>query len=294
MPYLVSVGGNALKGRHAEMSKLAFFLSRIIGNGKVVLTHGNGPQVGAIESAMPETKLGVATAMTQAEIGIRLKEGVLSGFEHNGGRKDLRIDVLITEVFVKETRHDMKPVKPIGSYYKTRKEALGELGSVSLASYVKGYRRVVPSPEPLRLARPDSLHALLECNDIVIAGGGGGVPVIETGRGREIAECVVDKDYTSAMIAQEIGSSIMYIFTDVDGVYEGFGTKKQRLIERISAKEAKDMKEGGELEMGSMEPKVSAAARFAERTGGIGVIANLLKPESALSLSGCTVIYSSN
>jgi carbamate kinase len=294
MPYLVSVGGNALKGRQTEMSKLAFFLSRIIGNGKVVLTHGNGPQVGAIESALPETKLGIATAMTQAEIGIRLKEGVLSGFGHNGNHKDLRIDVLITEVFVKETRRDMKPVKPIGSYYKTRKEALSELGSVSLASYGKGYRRVVPSPEPLRLARPDSLHALLECNDIVIAGGGGGVPVIETSRGREIAECVVDKDYTSAMIAQEIGSSIMYIFTDVDGVYEGFGTKKQRLIERLSAREAKDMAENGELEGGSIEPKVSAAARFTERTGGISVIANLLKPDSALSLSGCTVIYSGN
>ncbi len=283
-----------MKGRQAEMSKLAFFLSRIIGNGKVVLTHGNGPQVGAIESALPETKLGIATAMTQAEIGIRLKEGVLSGFGHNGNHKDLRIDVLITEVFVKETRRDMKPVKPIGSYYKTRKEALSELGSVSLASYGKGYRRVVPSPEPLRLARPDSLHALLECNDIVIAGGGGGVPVIETSRGREIAECVVDKDYTSAMIAQEIGSSMMYIFTDVDGVYEGFGTKKQRLIERLSAKEAKDMAESGELEGGSIEPKVSAAARFTERTGGISVIANLLKPDSALSLSGCTVIYSGN
>ena len=283
-----------MKGRQTEMSKLAFFLSRIIGNGKVVLTHGNGPQVGAIESALPETKLGIATAMTQAEIGIRLKEGVLSGFGHNGNHKDLRIDVLITEVFVKETRRDMKPVKPIGSYYKTRKEALSELGSVSLASYGKGYRRVVPSPEPLRLARPDSLHALLECNDIVIAGGGGGVPVIETSRGREIAECVVDKDYTSAMIAQEIGSSIMYIFTDVDGVYEGFGTKKQRLIERLSAREAKDMAENGELEGGSIEPKVSAAARFTERTGGISVIANLLKPDSALSLSGCTVIYSGN
>ena len=96
------------------------------------------------------------------------------------------------------------------------------------------------------------------------------------------------------MIAQEIGSSIMYIFTDVDGVYEGFGTKKQRLIERLSAREAKDMAENGELEGGSIEPKVSAAARFTERTGGISVIANLLKPDSALSLSGCTVIYSGN
>jgi carbamate kinase len=294
MPYLVSVGGNALKGRHAEMSKLAFFLSRIIDNGKVVLTHGNGPQVGAIESALPETKLGIATAMTQAEIGIRLKEGVLASFEHSKDHRELRMDVLITEVFVKDTKHDMKPVKPIGSYYKTREEALRELGNVPLASYGKGYRRVVPSPEPLRLARPDTLHALLECNDIVIAGGGGGVPVMETGRGREMVECVVDKDYTSAMIAQEIGSSMMYIFTDVDGVYEGFGTKKQKLIERMSAKEAKEMAERGHLEGGSIKPKVSAAAKFTERTGGISVIANLLKPESALSLSGCTVIYSGN
>ena len=285
---VIAIGGNALildgqKGSIEEQVENARDTSRHIAalveaGWGVVLTHGNGPQVGFIllrseligdSAPVPALSLEMCVADSQGGIGHILGQALLNELAARG--QPDRVACVLTHTVVATSDPAFEdPTKPIGPYY-TRAEANRKhqrQGWSIVEDAGRGYRRVVPSPRPLRIVESAQIRALVEAGFIVIAVGGGGIPVIEESPGSyRGVEAVVDKDRASALLAASLGVPLLVLSTGVERVAVHFRRPDQRWLERITVSEAKQYLEEGEFPKGSMGPKVEAAVSFLERGG---------------------------
>ena len=284
---LVSIGGNALENSKTLKSVLdaIYLLSK---KGGVVVTHGNGPQVGELAST-ENLSLGLLTAQTEAQIGVMLEEEILKHFKSKGG-VHTRVETVLTRVLVDSKDPAFRnPTKPIGRFY-TARQAKELAGNFTIKKLIHGYRRVVASPVPLKILNLDTIKSLLGEGYIVVACGGGGIPITYKGSWYDFPDAVIDKDHTASLLARELGADLMVTLTTVDGAYLNFGKKNAKLIGKISVAKISEYEKAGYFEQGSMGPKVRASIDFARKTGKRAAIGNLAKAKMAVSLKNCTVI----
>jgi carbamate kinase len=293
MRIVAALGGNALARRGEPISTdvqrrnlavAAAALAPIARDHELVLTFGDGPQIGhllleseADESAVP-SPLDVVGAEAVGMIGYLLEQALL--------QEDpaLHVVTLVTQTLVSEDDPAFaSPSKPIGpTYDRETAEELARTRGFAIAQDGSAWRRVVASPEPQGLLEDDAVRCLADLGFVVVASGGGGMPVIVDADGRPRGvEAVVDKDLAAVVLAAAVGADRLLLLTDVDGVYRGFGSDAPELLKRLSPGEARSLAGSGELGRGSMLPKVEAAARFAGH-GGIAHIASLADAGAAL------------
>lgn len=297
---LIALGGNALGNNPQEQLKIAKESAKpivdLIEKGhEIIITHGNGPQVGMINSLMEEVNMPFpeSVAMSQGYIGYHLQNGILE--ELNKRNINKHVVTLITQVVVDEKDEAFKnPTKPIGKFYtKEKAEKLKtEKGYNMVEDAGRGYRRVVASPKPIDIIEKESVKALVEQGHIVIAVGGGGIPVIKRGLTYEGVDGVIDKDLASAKMAELIDADYLFILTAVDRVAINFGKENQKNLEKMSIDEAERYIGEKQFAPGSMLPKVLAAMEFVKsKKGRKAIIASLDKAEEALNGDSGTLIY---
>jgi len=296
---VVALGGNALLRRGEDDSYENMFRSARSAAEKiadiaatgwgVVVTHGNGPQVGRIllqqEAArgwVHPMPLDVCGAESQGQIGYLLQVTVGDVFFERGMERPVATVLSLTRVRPDDPAF-ADPTKPIGPFYEEEeaKKLAAAQGWVMRPDPHGGWRRVVPSPDPYSIVEASVIRQLVGEGVIVIASGGGGVPVIDDGPRLTPKEGVVDKDLAAAILARDVEASTLLILTDIDRVQRGFGTEHAEPIETISATEARELLDGGEFPAGSMGPKVEAAVRFVEQGGSRAAIGDL---ESAVAV----------
>jgi len=268
---------------------------------QVVITHGNGPVVGNIvirnekaKDEIPPMPLDVCGADSEGGIGYMIQQGLQNQLGRMGIEKD--VFTIITQVVVDAGDPAFrKPTKPIGPFY-TREEAeriAEEKGWVVVEDSGRGYRRVVPSPRPLAIVERHAIERAIDMGAIVIAVGGGGIPVVRDSDGTlKGVEAVIDKDRASSVLARQIKADILAILTEVEKVALSYGKPDQRDLDQISVAEAKRCLDQGEFPPGSMGPKIESAIEFLE-AGGKEVI--ITKPELlsvAIEGRSCTRIVS--
>jgi carbamate kinase len=302
MTCAVALGGNALARRGQPISaavqrvnvdRAANALAPLLESGEpLVITHGNGPQVGLLlleseaDTSIEAYPLDVLGAESEGMIGYLLEQALT---RRSPGT---HFATLLTQTVVAADDPAMaRPTKPVGPMYDeaTARRLHHERG-FAIAPDTGGWRRVVPSPQPLRILEQPAIASLLAGGVTVIAAGGGGVPVTIDASGRPTGvEGVVDKDLTAVVLALAVGADRLMLLTDVDAVYRDFGGPASRRISRLTIAEARELIDDGGLGAGSMAPKVEAAARFAA-AGGTATIASLDRVSEALSgASGTTV-----
>jgi len=308
---VIALGGNALlqKGDEESAQRMrrsarvaAEMLADVAQQGwEVVVTHGNGPQVGRIllqneEAArlVAPMPLDVCGAESQGQIGYLLQVAVGDVFYERGMDRPVATVLTLTRVPPDDPAFQ-EPTKPIGPYYGKEKarRLVRERGyRIAPAPGDAGWRRVVPSPRPYSIVEAPVIRQLVSSGVIVIAAGGGGVPVVEDGPRLVGVEAVVDKDLASAILAKDVEADALLILTDVEGVYENFGTAEQRLLPQLTPEEARRRLEAGEFGTGSMRPKVEAAAEFVEGGGKQAIIAALRDGRRALAgQAGTRIAY---
>jgi len=288
---VIALGGNALGESLAEQMAAVKSTSRsivdLIARGhRVVVTHGNGPQVGMIDTAFeaaamteahtPHLPMSVCVALSQGYIGYDLQNALREELLDRG--MQVPVASLITQVIVDE--HDpafRDPSKPIGSYFpKDQAEAMIRNGYTMKEVPGRGWRRVVASPRPLDVVEKETVRAMVEAGQLAIAAGGGGIPVYRQHNHLKGASAVVDKDLASARLAALIGADLLIILTAVERVALDFGKPSQRWLDRLSVEEARRYIDEGHFAKGSMLPKVEAAVEFAESRPGRSTLITLL------------------
>ena len=308
---VIALGGNAIKqwnqkgSAEEQLENLrgsCSHMMKIVKRGyPIVITHGNGPQVGNLliqqersVREIPHQSLDVCDAMTQGQIGYMIQQTLVNELKDAGINRD--VVTLITQVMVdKEDQGFLNPTKPIGPFYsKIQKEKHGKhRGHVFQKVEMKGerYRRVVPSPDPLRILEGKVIKDLFESGVIVIASGGGGVPVIldDGGHIRGI-EAVIDKDLAGEKLAESVGADLLMILTEVDQVYLNFEKKEQKGLRTLRLEEAKRHLREGQFPAGSMGPKIEACIRFIEYGGEKAIITCLECADEVLEGRGGTQI----
>lgn len=296
---VIALGGNALGKSPNEQLNLLSDVAKIIvklvkeGN-EIVLTHGNGPQVGQIALAMEYASNGEAGtpgmpfpecgSMSQGYIGYQMQQSILNELNRQGIKKNCVS--LITQVLVdKDDSAFQNPTKPIGMFY-TKEEAIKieqEKGYVFTEDAGRGYRRVVPSPIPKKIIEKDSIMDLLGNETIVIAVGGGGIPVIEAENGLKGVEAVIDKDRSGALLAKEIDADIFLILTAVEKVCLNYNTDNEVMLDSITYDEAEKYIKEGHFAKGSMLPKIEACLDFIENSDKrVAIISSLEKAGEAI------------
>lgn len=304
---VVAIGGNSLVrerdasvgAARAALAATALHLSAMASSGwALAITHGNGPQVGfgllrsdAAAAVAPRLPLDVLGAETQGSIGYMIQQTLASALAARGVRRP--VATLVTQVVVDP--HDPAlehPTKPIGPFY-TRVEAERRMRVdrwTMIEDSGRGWRRVVPSPEPQGFVEASVIRALLAQDTIVVAAGGGGIPVIRREGGYDGIEAVVDKDLASAVLAREVSARVLVMSTSVDQVALHYGTPRAQGIDRMSVREARRYLDDGHFPSGSMGPKVEAAIRFIEAGGETVLITAPWTIGRALSGAGGTRI----
>ena len=294
--FLVAFGGNALiqsgqKGTAEEQFenlKLTMpQIAKLSKNYKIVITHGNGPQVGNLllqqEScdAVPKMPLEIIGAMTQGQIGYMIESSLDTAFMEMGESDQQHFVTLITYVVVDENDPGFKnPTKPIGPFY-TAEEAKGL--TYTLTKTDKGLRRVVASPKPLTIVEHREIKKLIEMDFIVICCGGGGIPVVRKERKFRGVEAVIDKDLASSVLAQKIKADIFVIASDVEGAGINWGKADQKMLRKVPLAQMEKYVQQGQFPAGSMGPKVEAMMQFFKATGNRGVICQLKDIEKAIA-----------
>ena len=303
---VIALGGNALGNSPEEQLRLVQSTAKTIvdlaNDYDIVVTHGNGPQVGMINMAMevahdevdsPDVPFAECGAMSQGYIGYHLQQSIQEELYKRGMRKNCA--TVLTQVVVdKKDKAFSKPTKPIGNFY-TKEEAdelAKQRGYIFKEDAGRGYRRVVASPEPKKIVESKTIKLLLKNRNIVIAGGGGGIPVVSYYRRLKGVDAVIDKDKTSAKIALDIKADIFLILTAVDKVCINYNTPDEKKLDSLSVTDAKKYMASGEFKPGSMLPKIQACLSFVEhnRRGGVAIIASLDKAKQALEGKSGTVI----
>jgi len=298
---VIALGGNALimegqRGTIAEqfentrksLDGIVYCLKQGYG---IVITHGNGPQVGnmllmveASRNQVPELPLEVCVADTEGAIGYMIQQSLTNRLRKEG--LDRCVVTVLTQVVV--DKHDTafsNPTKPIGPFF-TREDAerfRKEKGWHIVEDSHRGYRRVVASPNPLKIVEERAVRGLLEAGDIVIAAGGGGIPVIMKEDGDwEGVNVVVDKDLASSVLARDIKADCLLMITGVEHVFLNFKQPNERVLKTLTAKEAERYLKEGHFPPGSMGPKIQAAINFLNWGGEVAIIAAIDKVKEAL------------
>ncbi|MDY2627490.1 MAG: carbamate kinase [Lachnospiraceae bacterium] len=278
---VIALGGNALGNTLPEQMQAVKITARaivdLIQEGcEVVVAHGNGPQVGMINNAMaalsrenpnqPNTPLSVCVAMSQAYIGYDLQNALREEL-YNRGIFDMPVATMITQIRVDpEDPAFQNPSKPIGHFMNAEqaKTAEEKYGYIMKEDAGRGYRRVVASPKPVEIIEIGAIRSLVESGQLVIACGGGGIPVTLQGNHLKGASAVIDKDFVSNLLAQELDADFLIILTAVEKVAVNFGKPDEKWLDDMNCEEAKKYIAEGHFAPGSMLPKVEAAVAFAE------------------------------
>lgn len=290
---VIALGGNALGKNLPEQYLAVQETSRAIADlieegNEIIISHGNGPQVGMINNAMAAysktdpshpaiTPLSVCVAMSQAYIGYDLQNALKEELLNRGIKKN--VATVITQVRVdEEDPAFLNPTKPIG-HFMTKEEAdeAVKTGIQVVEDSGRGYRRVVASPKPAEIIEIDTVKDLLEAGEVVIASGGGGIPVIRKGNHLKGVGAVIDKDFASCLLAQQLDADFLIILTAVEKVALHFGTPEETWLNDISVAEAKQYMEEGHFPPGSMLPKVQAGVNFAASGNGRTALITLLQ-----------------
>lgn len=305
---VVALGGNAIlqagqegtfEIQYENVKKSTKFLAKLIKEGhKLVITHGNGPQVGNIllqneeaKDIVPALPLDVLNAQSQGFIGYMMVQALEAELKSLG--VNAPVVNLLTRVEVSKDDPDFKePSKPIGPFYSNEEsdKIATEKGWVMMEDSGRGYRRVVPSPEPLQIHEAQAIKDLTEAGNVVVACGGGGIPVATAADGKiEGIEAVIDKDRSGYKLAEEVDADVFMILTDVDNVYVNFGTPDQKALGKLTVKEMDVFVDEGQFSKGSMGPKVEAAMNFA-RKKGTAIICSLEQVDKAINGESGTII----
>ena len=309
---VVALGGNALQ-KQGEASAQAQqsvanqtasqLVPLILAGYRLVIVHGNGPQVGNIvlhEEAIntpeaPTMPLDTCVAMSQGSIGFWLQKALIDEFTRQN-MKSVASTVVTQVVVNADDPAFTNPTKPIGVFYTSETEArqaAGERNFTFKEDAGRGWRRVVPSPKPQRIVEEYTIKAMVEAGVTVIAGGGGGVPVVETpDRALSGVEAVIDKDFTAAVVADAVGAEALVILTAVDNAMVDYGKPTERAIGRVTASEMQSYIDQGHFAAGSMLPKVQAALTFVAKPGRRAIIASLEHADQALEGRIGTIIES--
>ena len=307
---VIALGGNALLQRsqkgtfedqYSNVQKTAKKIADLTEQGyRIVITHGNGPQVGATllrheagKNLVPPFPLDACGAETQGFIGYMIQQALRNELKSRGIEK--YVVTVVTRVIVDQ--HDPAfehPTKPVGPFYT--KEQADEMSKKMPGITIKedagrGYRRVVPSPDPKVIAERAAIKTLVDAGFVVVSTGGGGIPIVEEGTQTRGVEAVIDKDLAGQRLATLIQANIFVILTDVDAAYVNYGKPDQQMIGEVTTGKLQKYMQEGQFKEGSMAPKVLAAMRFVESGGEKAIIAELGKLTEALEgKSGTQVI----
>jgi carbamate kinase len=286
MRIVVAIGGNAIIAEHergtwAEQRANAAIIARELAALKrrgheLVLTHGNGPQVGALHvqhsragDEVPALPFDALVAMTQGQLGYLLQTAI------EEADSDVRTATVLTRVRVDPDDPSFaQPTKPIGRFFVDEREARRAAGhTLTVAPDAgRGWRTVVPSPRPLEIVEFEQIATLARAGMLVIAAGGGGIPVVRRGDRLEGAEAVIDKDRASAALARAVDAELLVMLTGVEWISLDYGTRWQRDMARLTVSDAERLLAAGEFPPGSMGPKVESAARFIREGGSTAVV----------------------
>lgn len=302
---VVALGGNALGNTAEEQLKLVTQTAKAIVDlveqgHDVVVSHGNGPQVGMIQlglsvaaeegkikAAMPLPECG---AMSQGYIGYHLQNSIQNELNLRGINK-AAVTVLTQVLVDPKDEAFSKPTKPVGAFY-TKEQAdkmVAEKGYTMVEDAGRGYRQVVASPKPVDIVEKEAIKTLVSAGEIVIAVGGGGIPVIQQDGKMVGTSAVIDKDFASAKLAELISADVLVILTAVDRICLDFNKSTAREIANMTVSEAEEYARQGQFAPGSMLPKVQAAINFA-KLGGVAIIANLKNAGKIFSGESGTII----
>ena len=290
---VIALGGNALGSTAAEqlalVSKTAKAIVDLIVEGnEVVIAHGNGPQVGminlglstaaeagAIKADMPFPECG---AMSEGYIGYHLQQAI--GNELASRKMDKDVATVVTQVLVDEADPAFQhPTKPVGAFYdkETAQRIAAQRGYTMVEDAGRGYRQVVPSPKPVDIVEKSAIQALFDSGNIVIAAGGGGIPVVRRDGRLYGTPAVIDKDFGSAKLAELLDADMLIILTAVEKVAINFGKPDQKGLDDLTPAQAKVYMDENQFAKGSMLPKVQAAVKFAESKAGRTALITLLE-----------------
>ena len=309
---LIAFGGNALlpetqRGLQEEQmknaQKAAQLMVHIVKKGyELIIVHGNGPQVGNLLIQMEEAvtkvppfSLEICDAMTEGSMGFMLEKAITNELRRNS--LDKEVATLVTQVVVdKDDPAFENPTKPIGPFYtKYRAQMLAhEKKWIMIEDAGRGYRKVVPSPQPIDVVPKWVIRDLVHSGKIVIAAGGGGIPIIINGRGQfKGVEAVIDKDYAASLIAREVKVDLFIILTNIERVYLNYGRPDQKEIAMMTVAEAQDYLNQGQFPPGSMGPKIKAALDYIQAGGKEVLITSASHLKAALINRSGTKIISS-
>ena len=302
---VIALGGNALGNNPTEQLELLKSVAKMVvelvkKGDRVILTHGNGPQVGQIMLAMeyasngevktPAMPFAECGSMSQGYIGYQLQQSIKNELMNQGIRKNCL--TVVTQVLVdKRDKAFSNPTKPVGTFYSKAKakKIEKEKGYTFVSDAGRGYRRVVPSPKPIDIIEKNAIKRLSN-NDIVIAVGGGGIPVIKERNRYKGVDAVIDKDRSAALLAWEIGADVLLILTAVNKVSLNYNKPNQVELDKMTVDEAKQYIKEGHFAKGSMLPKVEAAIDFVKNSSKMAIITSLNNLNNALSGVNATVI----
>lgn len=306
---VVALGGNALgktpKEQREVLKDVAKSLADLVEQGnELIIAHGNGPQVGMIHLGMqiasgdtteeiPYIPMPECCAMSQGYIGYHIQNAMENEFARRG--MDKKVGTVVTQVLVREDDPDFKnPTKPIGKFY-TEEEAkaiTAKKGYVMKQDSNRGFRRRISSPQPVDIIEKEAIETLLLKGEVVIAGGGGGIPVIQTEDGYEGVVAIIDKDSTSEKMAELLNADSLMILTAVDKVSIHYNKPDQKDLSEVTIDQLNEYKAAGEFAPGSMLPKVNAAMKFVEsKEGRVSLITSIEKAAAALKgLDGTKII----
>ena len=290
---VIALGGNALGKNLAEQMEAVKTTAKaivdLIEEGcEVVVAHGNGPQVGMINNAMmalthedstqPATPLSVSVAMSQAYIGYDLQNALRAELLDRG--INMPVSTMVTQVLVDKNDPAFDNLsKPIGKFLSKEEadELAAKTGYVMKEDAGRGYRRVVASPKPQEIVEIDTIRTMVDAGDLVIACGGGGIPVVKEGNQLKGVGAVIDKDFASSLMARELDADCLIILTAVEKVAINYGKPEEKWLDNISVEEARQYMGEGHFAPGSMLPKVQAAVEFAESKDGREALITLLE-----------------
>lgn len=304
---VIALGGNALGKSPGEQLNLLTNVSKIIvdlvSRGEdIVLTHGNGPQVGQIVLAMdyaangevktPSMPFAECGSMSQGYIGYQMQQSIYNELKVRGLNKN--VVSVVTQVLVDENdKAFSNPTKPIGMFYseKEAEKIANEKGYHFMEDAGRGFRRVVPSPIPKKIIEGSVIEELVNNGNVVIAVGGGGIPVVNTSNGLKGVDAVIDKDRSAALLGKEIGADTLLILTSVDAAYLNYNSENMQKIDSLTIEEAEKYISNGEFAKGSMLPKIEACIEFVKDDDKkLAIITSLNKASDALNRKCGTVI----
>jgi carbamate kinase len=310
MKVVVALGGNALQAEGVPATAetqlkvvrdTAVYLVDMIEKGnEIIIAHGNGPQVGRIviqneyaAQVTPAMPFDVCGAMSQGMIGYHIQQALRDELVKRGIKKP--VATIVTQVVVdKNDKGFQNPTKPIGPFYKEEeaKKIIKEKGYAMVEDAGRGYRRVVASPKPEKIVEIETIRRLVESGQVVITVGGGGIPVIEKDDNTlEGVAAVIDKDFASEKLAEDLDVEVLMILTAVDRVAINFGKPNQKDLSTMTVEEAQRYIEEKQFAPGSMLPKVQAAVKFVKsKPGRESIIASLGKAKEALAGKSGTII----